>query len=84
MHAQHRVRAWPRLPRAELALLFPNGRTQHLPDDGQPITKEDVREARAKNADLARQIAQLHDLRAHPKPVQLASLTPSLPLCLNT
>ena len=26
-----RVRAWPRLPRQELALLFPNGRTQHCP-----------------------------------------------------
>ena len=38
-----RVRAWPRLPRTELALLFPSGRTQHIPDDGEPISKEDVR-----------------------------------------
>jgi uncharacterized protein YcbK (DUF882 family) len=29
-----RVRAWPRMPRFELALLFPNGRTQHKPADG--------------------------------------------------
>src|SRR6185295_4382724 len=43
-----RVRAWPRLPRTELALLFPSGRTQHIPDDGEPISKEDVRMARAK------------------------------------
>jgi len=77
-----RVRAWPRLPRTELALLFPNGRTQHLPDDGEPITKEDVRAARTKNVELATQIAQLHDLRAHPQPLQLASLTPSLPQLL--
>ena len=77
-----RVRAWPRLPRTELALLFPNGRTQHIPDDGEPITKEDVRVARTKNAELATQIAQLHDLRAHPRPLQLASLTPSLPQLL--
>jgi len=77
-----RVRAWPRLPRTELALLFPNGRTQHLPDDGEPITKEDVRAARTKNVELASQIAQLHDLRAHPQPLQLASLTPSLPQLL--
>jgi len=77
-----RVRAWPRLPRTELALLFPSGRTQHIPDDGEPISKEDVRMARAKNVELASQIAQLHELRAHPRPLQLASLTPSLPQLL--
>ena len=42
-----RVRAWPRLPRAELALLFRKGRTEHLPSDGGPISPEDVRRARA-------------------------------------
>jgi uncharacterized protein YcbK (DUF882 family) len=77
-----RVRAWPRLPRTELALLFPNGRTLHVPDDGEPISKEDVRAARAKNAELASQIAQLHELRTQPRPLQLASLTPSLPQLL--
>src|SRR5262245_9853197 len=41
-----RVRAWPRLPRAELALLFPNGSSQHVPSDGVPISREDVRQAR--------------------------------------
>ncbi len=30
------VRAWPRLPRYELALLFPNGHTQHKPASGGP------------------------------------------------
>jgi uncharacterized protein YcbK (DUF882 family) len=77
-----RVRAWPRLPRTELALLFPSGRTQHIPDDGEPISKEDVRAARLKNVELASQIAQLHELRTHPRPLQLASLTPSLPQLL--
>jgi uncharacterized protein YcbK (DUF882 family) len=77
-----RVRAWPRLPRTELALLFPNGRTQHIPDDGEPIGKDDVRAARANNVELASQIAQLHALRAQPRPLQLASLTPSLPQLL--
>lgn len=77
-----RVRAWPRLPRTELALLFPSARTQHIPDDGEPISKDDVRAARAKNVELASQIAQLHELRAHPRPLQLASLTPSLPQLL--
>src|SRR5262249_23505152 len=33
-----RVRAWPRMPRFELALLFPNGRTQHKPAEGDDIT----------------------------------------------
>jgi uncharacterized protein YcbK (DUF882 family) len=79
-----RVRAWPRLPRQELALLFPNGRTQHVPEDGGPITPEDARRARAANAELAAQVAEFHDLRAHPKaPMQVASLAPSLPHLLT-
>ena len=78
-----RVRAWPRVPRMELALLFPNGRTQHVPDDGGPITPEDVRSARAANSEVAQQIAEFHDLRTRPKPpIQVASLAPSLPQLL--
>jgi uncharacterized protein YcbK (DUF882 family) len=76
-----RVRAWPRLPRAELALLFPSGRTQHQPEDGGSISAEDVRRARAGNPELVAQVAEFQQLRAHPKPqIQVASLTPSLPL----
>jgi len=79
-----RVRAWPRATRTELALLFPNGRTQHVPDDGGPITPEDVRRARAANSEVAQQIAELHEQRAHPKtPMQIASLGPSLPQLLT-
>jgi uncharacterized protein YcbK (DUF882 family) len=79
-----RVRAWPRLPRAELALLFPSGRTQHVPADGVPITREDVHQARAGNRDLATQIAQFFDQRGRPRPpVQTASLSPSLPKLLR-
>ena len=79
-----RVRAWPRLPRAELALLFPSGRTQHVPADGVPITRDDVVEARATNKDLAMQVAQFFDLRSRPRlPVQTASLTPPLPQLLS-
>ena len=43
-----RVRHWPRLPRQELALLFPKGRSQHVPSDGRPLTKKDYRIALAK------------------------------------
>ncbi|HEY5830528.1 MAG TPA: DUF882 domain-containing protein [Hyphomicrobiaceae bacterium] len=75
-----RVRAWPRLPRAELALLFPKGRTEHLPSDGGPISPEDVRRARAGHTELAAQISEFHQLRTQPKtPVMVAALTPSLP-----
>ena len=80
-----RVRSWPRLPRAELALLFPSGRTQHVPTDGVPITKADVREARAAHKELALQLASFHDLRQRPRlPFQTASFTPpSLPQLLS-
>jgi uncharacterized protein YcbK (DUF882 family) len=76
-----RVRAWPRLPRTELALLFPNGRTQHVPDDGEPLTKDDVIKARASNSAVVAEVAAFNDLRARPKapPFQVASLAPSLP-----
>jgi hypothetical protein len=79
-----RVRAWPRLPRTELALLFPGGRTQHLPSDGEPITKDDVRKAKAAQGEVAEQIAEFHELRTRPKaPIQVAALTPSLPQLLT-
>ncbi|WP_244530222.1 DUF882 domain-containing protein [Rhizobium sp. NFR07] len=31
------VRAWPRMSRKELARIFPNGRTMHLPADGRAL-----------------------------------------------
>ncbi len=43
-----RVRMWPRLPRLELAALFPRGHTQYLPQDGKPITPRDYQLALAK------------------------------------
>jgi uncharacterized protein YcbK (DUF882 family) len=76
-----RVRAWPRLPRDELALLFPSGHTQHIPADGVPITPADVRTARVRRIDLAQQIAAFQSLRGRPRPpVETASLAPPLPL----
>jgi uncharacterized protein YcbK (DUF882 family) len=79
-----RPRSWPRLPRAELALLFPSGKTQHLPDDGHPITPGDVREARTRHGELAHQMAEYHAYRGRPRlPVQTAALTPALPQLLQ-
>ena len=62
-----RVRAWPRLPRSELALLFPTGRPQHLPTEGGPITREDVRIARSEHKELAAQVAEYRNGRTQPR-----------------
>jgi uncharacterized protein YcbK (DUF882 family) len=43
-----RVRMWPRIPRLELAALFPKGHTAYLPTDGKPITPRDYKLALAK------------------------------------
>jgi uncharacterized protein YcbK (DUF882 family) len=73
------VRAWPRLPRYELALLFPNGKTQHKPASGGPLTPDDVRVARSRYKELAAQVAAFFDVRAKPKVrVAEASLPPAL------
>ena len=73
-----RVRSWPRLPRYELALLFPDGRSKHLPADGGPITRDDVRVAQSKYHELAVQIAEFRDVRNAPKPaVMVADASPA-------
>jgi uncharacterized protein YcbK (DUF882 family) len=40
------VRAWPRMTRAQLASIFPDGKTVHIPSDGKPLPGYD--EARAE------------------------------------
>lgn len=62
-----RVRHWPRLPRYELALLFPDGQSKHQPVDGGPITREDVKIAQARHKDLAVQVAEFFNFRSQPK-----------------
>lgn len=58
------VRMWPRMPRQELALLFPNGRSKYVPDDGRPITPNDVKVAQSRYSELATQVAEFfHDRR---------------------
>jgi uncharacterized protein YcbK (DUF882 family) len=42
------VRAWPRMTRAQLAELFPDGRTMHLPTDGTPLSQEGYQVAMAE------------------------------------
>ena len=76
-----RVRHWPRLPRYELALLFPSGKSQHQPADGGPITKEDVQIAQSRHRELAIQVAEFHDYRNRPagSGIQVAALTQKTP-----
>ncbi|GLQ11947.1 hypothetical protein GCM10007913_38790 [Devosia yakushimensis] len=42
------VRAWPRMTRAQLKDLFPDGRTMHLPTDGKPLSQEGYQVAMAE------------------------------------
>ncbi len=42
------VRHWPGISRTELALVFPNGHSRHVPDDGRPLTPADSHIALAK------------------------------------
>ncbi len=62
-----RVRHWPRMPRDELALLFPSGHSKHEPADGRPITPADVKAARERSKDVAVEVAQFYALRDRPK-----------------
>lgn len=43
-----RVRHWPRISRPQLASLFPNGRSKHVPRDGRPLNKADARKYKAQ------------------------------------
>ena len=42
------ARMWPRIPRLELAALFPDGKTRYLPSDGKPISLADYKLAQAR------------------------------------
>lgn len=62
-----RVRHWPRVPRYELALLFPDGKTKHRPADGRPLTRKDYLVAKSRYSELAQQVAAFFDLRSTPR-----------------
>ena len=71
-----RVRHWPRLPRQELATLFPQGKSKHVPSDGRPITARDSRIALAR---LDRKIDDFIAARSKiriPRTMMLAGFTP--------
>lgn len=47
------VRAWPRMSRTELARIFPDGRTLHIPADGKPLPGYAEAQALEKDGKLA-------------------------------
>lgn len=49
------VRAWPRMTRKQLLVLFPDGKTLHLPSDGKPLSGY----AQAEQLERAGKLAQL-------------------------
>ena len=74
------VRMWPRMPRYELALLFPKGHSKFVPADGRPISVADVSYARAHYTQMADAIAAFHQFRGQAKDRTLvASLEASQP-----
>ncbi|MGV8831387.1 MAG: DUF882 domain-containing protein [Devosia sp.] len=42
------VRAWPRMTRAQLKDIFPDGKTMHLPTDGKPLSQQGYQTAMAE------------------------------------
>ncbi len=75
-----RVRMWPRMPRLELAALFPSGKTGYIPSDGRPITKADYKLALAKGLVSKTMVASLPAPSPAPLPTpkpQLASASTS-------
>ncbi len=79
-----RVRHWPRLPRYELALLFPNGTSLHRPVRGGPITRKDVRIAQSRHKRLAVQIASFHNRRnGRAAAILVAANTPAFKTRIN-
>ena len=67
------VRAWPRMPRYELALLFPNGHTKHRPATAIRSRKDDVRRAQSATRRLATEVATFFDIHNHPRPADRRS-----------
>ena len=74
-----RVRMWPRMPRLELAALFPDGKTKYLPRDGRPITKKDHRRAAAKGLVNNTLLASATPAAPLPTPKPAAARKPETP-----
>lgn len=70
-----RVRHWPRMPRDELAILFPSGRSKH-----GSVSPAEVRAARERRKDLVQEVAQFMALHnGEKRAVQVAAATMPTP-----
>lgn len=70
-----RVRHWPRMPRDELAILFPSGRSKH-----GSVSQAEVRAARERRKDLVQEVAQFMALHnGEKRAVQVAAATMPTP-----
>ncbi len=74
-----RVRHWPRLPRYELAALFPRGNSKHVPSDGNRLTARDHEIAMARLSPSIKHDALVALGRIEPQrtQTQIASLSDS-------
>ena len=72
------VRMWPRIPRLELAALFPKGHSLYVPADGKPITRDDYKLALAQGLVKQTQIAQAVRIKPAPEPDDVADADDSL------
>ncbi|WP_046637002.1 DUF882 domain-containing protein [Neorhizobium galegae] len=79
------VRAWPRMSRQELARIFPDGKTMHLPANGSPLPGYDQavadyrRRVGAKSIEIASTTAGEDDEDVAPAPARSSLLTAMLP-----
>jgi uncharacterized protein YcbK (DUF882 family) len=62
-----RVRMWPRIPRLELAALFPEGHSKYIPADNKPITPADYKLAVAQGIVKQTQMAQAVRIKPAPE-----------------
>jgi uncharacterized protein YcbK (DUF882 family) len=69
-----RVRMWPRIPRLELASLFPDGSSKYLPTDGKPITPKDYQLALAKGLVKSNTMVAVAEPASQRQPVAEAEL----------
>ena len=74
-----RVRMWPRMPRLELAALFPDGKTDYIPSDGRRITKKDYELALAKGLVNKTMVASAPSAAPLPTPKPRLALATEVP-----
>jgi uncharacterized protein YcbK (DUF882 family) len=77
------VRHWPRMSRDQLARVFPNGRTVHIPSDGQPLSGyalalADVEKRGGSASQMSAEAARVAGVSTDAKPRAARNLLASL------